>query len=97
MESPATRQHRSQFTLDQCMFMVVNYCNTNGARTMAFMIMAKVAHIVFTIHYSKDHNFCLPHNYPADTKYAESFCLKGDRVTQSVAWLSIRLLGKNMN
>ena len=22
------------------------------------------------------------------------FCLKGDRVTQSVAWLSIRLLGK---
>ena len=53
----AARQHQPQFTLDQSIFMVVNYGNTNGTRTMAFMVMAKVAHFVFTTHHSKDHNF----------------------------------------
>ena len=58
---PVARQHRPQFTLDQSFFMVVSYCNTNAAQTMAFMIMAKVAHFVFTTHRSKDHNFTPDH------------------------------------
>ena len=44
-------------TLDQRVLMIVNYGNTNGARTMAFIIMVKVTHVVFTTHHSKDHNF----------------------------------------
>ena len=50
----------AQFTVDKSMFimfMVINHCNKNGAPTMAFTIMVKVAHFVFTTHHSEDHNF----------------------------------------
>ena len=37
----------AQFTIDKHMFMI-NYCNKNGARTMAFIMIVKVTHITFT-------------------------------------------------
>ena len=36
-------------------------CFTNGARTMAFIIMVKVAHFVFTTHHTMDHNSKSPY------------------------------------
>ena len=42
----------AQFTIDNHKIMVINYCNKNGARTMAFIIMEKVAQSVFTTFHS---------------------------------------------